>query len=150
MDTPDHGPPHRTGAGFHPWLAVLAACAAPLWLGGLLSDIAYARTYEIQWINFAAWLIAGAMVFTGLALAWSVVQAAIDRGRNRQGLLLAGILLIAFVLGLVDNLVHAKDAWATMPEGLVWSLIVTLLSLAALFVSVSGLPGRLLHRGGAA
>ncbi len=40
--------------------AVLLAATLPLFLGGLLSDIAYALSYEIQWSNFAAWLIAGA------------------------------------------------------------------------------------------
>lgn len=125
-------------SGLHPWLAVLVAGAVPLWLGGLLSDIAYARTYEIQWLNFAAWLVAGAMVFTGLALAAALLRALLRR--SREALVLAGVLLLAFVLGLLDNFIHAKDAWASMPGALIWSVVVTLLVLAALWISVSGLP----------
>ena len=46
----------------------LLSAAVPLYLGGLLSDLGYGNTAEPQWANFAAWLIAGAMVFTGLGL----------------------------------------------------------------------------------
>ena len=139
MTTLDRTAPDRL-SGLHPWLAVLVAGAVPLWLGGLLSDIAYARTYEIQWLNFAAWLVAGAMVFTGLALAAALLRAVLRR--SREALVLTGVLLLAFVFGLVDNLIHAQDAWAAMPGGLMWSVVVTLLILAALWISVSGLPGR--------
>jgi uncharacterized membrane protein len=117
---------------------VLVACAAPLFLGGLLSDIAYARTYEIQWLNFAAWLIAGAMVFTGLALAWSLVELAL--GPARRGAPLIGLLLLLamFVFGLVNAFMHARDAWGAMPAGLLWSVIVTAIAAVALWISVSG------------
>ena len=50
---------------------MLLAFPLPLFIGALLSDWAYSATYQIQWINFASWLIAGALVFTGLALLWS-------------------------------------------------------------------------------
>ena len=43
----------------HPFHALLLAGAVPLFLGALLSDITYARSYKIQWSNFASWLIAG-------------------------------------------------------------------------------------------
>src|SRR3712207_1485727 len=65
----------RTMAGtIHPFHAVLLAATVPLFLGGLLSDLAYASSYQIQWSNFAAWLIAGGMVFTGFALLWAFVE----------------------------------------------------------------------------
>lgn len=119
-----------------PLHAVLLTCSFPLFLGGLLADIAYARTYEIQWINFAAWLIAGAMVFAGLALAWALVEAARDMFRRRRSLI--GLLLLAaiFILGLLNSLQHARDAWATMPSGLVLSVIVTALAAAAIWFSI--------------
>ena len=52
--------PHRTR--IHPLHAFLLAATVPLFLGALLSDAAYARTQEIQWTNFASWLIAGGLV----------------------------------------------------------------------------------------
>ena len=68
VDPPADRNPRRT---IHPLHAVILASAFPLFLGGLLSDMAYRSSYEIQWSNFAAWLIAGAMVFAGLAFLWS-------------------------------------------------------------------------------
>ena len=52
----------------HPVHAILLASTLPLFLGALLSDWAYSSSYQIQWLNFASWLIAGALVLCGLAL----------------------------------------------------------------------------------
>ncbi|WP_205853777.1 hypothetical protein [Phenylobacterium deserti] len=127
----------RATTGLHLLYVVLVSCAAPLFLGGLLSDIAYARTYEIQWLNFADWLIAGAMVFTGVALAWSLVEVVLDRGRSRAGLIGLGILVATFLVGLLNSLTHARDAWGTMPAGLILSLVTTALAIAAIWFAVA-------------
>lgn len=129
----------RSPAGaIHPVHAVLLAGAVPLFLGGLLSDLAYARSYQIQWTNFASWLIAGAMVFTGFALLWSFV--ALIRGRRRGWPLTCFLLLLGmFVLGLINSFVHARDAWGSMPEGLILSLLVTVLAVAATWIGYSSL-----------
>jgi uncharacterized membrane protein len=126
----------RPARPIHPIYAVLLVCSFPLFLGGLLADIAYARTYQVQWINLAAWLVAGAMVFAGLALAWSLVEAILSLFRERR--LLIGLLLLAaiFVLGLLNSFMHARDAWGAMPSGLVLSLLVTGLAAAAVWFSV--------------
>lgn len=126
----------RTIPGFHLYHVVLAASAAPLFLGGLLSDIAYARTYQVQWLNFAAWLIAGGMVFAGLALAWSLVEVVLGPGRRGQPLLGLALLLAVFLLGLLDSFMHARDAWGAMPSGLVQTILLVALALSALVVMV--------------
>ena len=111
----------------------------PLFLGGVLSDWAYSSSYEIQWINFAAWLIAGGMVFTGLALLWALIDLLrFGRGRGRP-LLLVLLLVAVFVLGLINSFVHARDAWATMPQGLVLSVIVAVLAAIATWVGFAPL-----------
>lgn len=115
----------------------LLAAAVPLFLGGLLSDVAYARTYEIQWSNFAAWLIAGAMVFTGFGLLWSLLG--LLRSPSRRLLVSALLLLAAFILGLINSFVHAQDAWAVMPEGLVLSFVVVALAAAATWLGFATL-----------
>lgn len=131
----------RPSRPLHPIHAVLLTCSVPLFLGGLLADIAYARTYEIQWTNFAAWLIAGAMVFTGLALVWALFEAFRDSFRARRSLV--GFLLLAaiFAVGLFNSFMHARDAWASMPSALVLSQIGTALALAALWLNVLARPG---------
>jgi uncharacterized membrane protein len=123
---------------------VLLAGAVPLFLGGMLSDLAYSGDYEIQWSNFAAWLIAGGMVFTGFALLWAFIE--LLRSGWRRGWPLGAfiLLLVTFVLGLVNSFVHARDAWGTMPDGLVLSVIVAITAIAATWVGFSSL-----RRGGA-
>lgn len=125
--------------GIHPLHAALLAGAVPLFLGGLLSDLAYGSTAEIQWSNFAAWLIAGAMVFTGFALLWALI--ALLRARPRRGwpLFCSVLLLAAFVLGLVDSFVHARDAWGVMPAAPILSAIVTLVAILATWVGLASL-----------
>ena len=123
----------------HPLHAVLLAATLPLFLGGLLSDLAYVNSYEIQWINFAAWLIAGGMVFTGLALLWAVIELIRSRPRRGRPLLYFLLLLAVFVLGLLNSFQHARDAWGTMPGGLILSAIVALLAIAAAWVGFSSL-----------
>jgi len=129
----------RAAVPIHPLHAVLLASAPPLFLGGLLSDLAYSSSFHVQWSNFAAWLIAGAMVFTGLALLWSLV--ALLRARPRRGWPLTSFVLLAaaFGLGAINCLVHARDAFGTMPEGLILSAIVTLLALAATWIGFASL-----------
>lgn len=117
--------------------AVIAFSALPLFLGALLSDWAYARNHEDQWANFAAWLIAAGLLFTGLGLLWALFDLLRLRlMRQRQGLVYVLALLATFVLGFVNALVHARDGWATMPDGLVLSVIVMALALGG---SVLGL-----------
>ena len=124
----------------HPVHAVLLASALPLLLGALLSDWAYSATFVIQWINFAAWLNAGAMVFLGAALLWAVVDfLRADVSRDRRSALYLLVLLATFILGFITALVHAKDAWATMPAWLVLSLIVFVLALASVWLGFSTL-----------
>jgi uncharacterized membrane protein len=123
--------------GFHLCQVVLIAVAAPLFLGAMISDVAYARTFEIQWLNFAAWLIAGGMVFTGLALAWSMIEVILGPARRGRPLIGAILLLASFILGLLNSFMHARDAWAAMPLGLVQSVILTALILAALVIAVA-------------
>ena len=115
----------------HPVHAILLAGTIPLFLGATLSDIAYAASYQIQWSNFASWLIAGALVFNGLALLCAIIG--LFRADRREGRAVVYVLLLlaTWVLGFINALVHARDAWAMMPTGLVLSVIVTLLACAA-------------------
>jgi uncharacterized membrane protein len=118
---------------------VLLAGAPPLFLGTLLSDWAYSSTFEVQWINFAAWLLAGALVFAGAALLWAAVDfLRKDRVRDPRSALYLLVLIATFVLGFVNALVHAKDAWATMPAALILSVLVFLLALAATWLGFAG------------
>ena len=122
-------PAYRYAPG--PLHATLLAGTVPLFLGALLSDIAYTQTYQIQWANFASWLIAGALVFGGFALLFALVNLLRAERKAGQPTRYVLLLLATWILGLVNAFQHAKDAYASMPTGLVLSAIVMLLTLAA-------------------
>ncbi|MEX6677755.1 hypothetical protein QWI18_17715 [Pseudomonas sp. W2Oct36] len=110
-----------------PLHAILLAGTVPLFLGALLSDITYFQTYQIQWSNFASWLIAGGLVFCGLAVLFALVNLIrADRKAGRPVVYLV-LLVVTWALGLVNAFEHAKDAFATMPSGLILSALTTLL-----------------------
>ena len=122
-----------------PLHGALLAGTVPLFLGALLSDIAYGQTYQIQWANFASWLIAGALVFCGFALLFALVN--LVRAEHKGGRPVAYFLLLlgTWVLGLVNAFQHAKDAYAMMPAGLVLSAIVTVLAIVATWIGLTNL-----------
>ena len=126
----------------HPLHAILLAFPLPLFLGALLSDLAYWSSFHVQWINFSAWLLAGGLLVGAFALLWALID--LIRGgtaaRTARPVSYFVALLAMWVLGFVNSLVHAKDAWATMPGGLYLSIVVTLLALAAAWIGYSGLP----------
>ncbi len=115
----------------HPLHALLLAGSLPLFIGGLLTDLTYYNSYHIQWSNFASWLIAGALVVSGLALLCALIGLGRSDRRQGTGLIYFLVLLAGWILGFINALIHAKDAWAIMPTALVLSVIVTLLMLVA-------------------
>ncbi|WP_460125842.1 DUF2231 domain-containing protein [Pseudomonas sp. S2_C03] len=122
-----------------PLHSILLGGTVALFLGALLSDIAYARTYQIQWSNFASWLIAGGLVFCGLALLFALTNLLRAQPKAGRPALYFLLLLITWVLGLVNAFEHAKDAWAVMPSGLILSVIVAVLSGASALIGLTNL-----------
>lgn len=120
----------------HPIHATLLAGTVPLFLGALLSDLAYWSSYQVEWANFASWLIAGGLVFAGLALLCALAGLFRNRGGERRPIYFL-LLVAVWILGFINALVHARDAWAAMPTGLVLSIVVTLLAIAATGVGLS-------------
>jgi uncharacterized membrane protein len=130
----------------HPLHAILLAFPVSLFLGALLADIAYAQTFQMQWSNFASWLIVGGLFGGGLALFWALVELIRSTATWRRHAAIYFVVLLAmWVLGLINALVHAKDAYAIMPEALYLSAIVALLAVVAAWLGHA--RGRL--RGGA-
>lgn len=126
-------------SALHPAHALLMMAALPLFLGALLVDIAYSRTYEIQWANFASWLLAGGLFIVAFALVWAIVELVRAQRREGRNVVYFLLVLATFVLGFINALVHARDAWASMPTGVVLSLIVAVLAALATGVAISGL-----------
>jgi uncharacterized membrane protein len=122
----------------HPLHAILLAFPFPLFLSALLSDLAYWSSFQVQWANFSSWLIAGGLLVGAFALLWALVNLFRSGTARKRRRIYFVVLLAMWVLGFVNALVHAKDAWATMPEGLYLSAIAALLALVAAWIGYSG------------
>lgn len=127
----------------HPLHAILLAFPLPLFLGALLSDFAYRSSFQIQWFNFSSWLIAGGLLVGGFALLWALVDL-IRSGaaRRKRAAIYFVVLLAMWVLGFINALVHAKDAFAIMPEALYLSSVAMVLALVAAWMGYSGYQSR--------
>ena len=123
----------------HPVQAILLAFPFPLFLAALVSDFAYWGTFQIQWANFASWLIAGGLLGGAGAVLWALVDLFRFWGdRSSWRLIYFALLTIMWPIGFINALVHAKDAWAIMPESLSLSVVTMLLALAAALTGYSG------------
>ncbi len=119
-----HQPPH-------PLHVVLLAGTVPLFLGALLTDMSYAATSQVQWKNFASWLIVGGLFFGGFALLWALFELPRIVARRRRKALYPVLLALLWVVGFINAFVHAADAWASIPTAPVLSAIVAVLAIAA-------------------
>jgi uncharacterized membrane protein len=127
----------RYHSAIHPVHAVLLAGTFTLFLSALLNDLAYWSTYHVQWTNFASWLIVGGLLLGGIALLFALVGLRHAGRRSRRSLLYLLLLLATWIVGFFNALVHAKDAWAAMPGGLVLSVIAVVLAGVATWLGFS-------------
>ncbi|WP_294329450.1 DUF2231 domain-containing protein [uncultured Sphingomonas sp.] len=101
-------------------------------LAALVADIAYFRTYDIAWKNFADWLLAGGMVLGALGAIVGVVDLVRPAVRANRLLYPYAIAYgVAMVLALLNNFIHSRDAYGAMPAGLVLSVLTVLVLTAA-------------------
>ena len=121
--------------GIHLFHAAVLAGALPLFLGALLADYAYWSSHQIEWSNFASWLLVGAMVLTTIALVCEIFGLI----RGGRSVLYIIVLAATWLVGFFDALHHARDAWGIMPTALVLSVIAAVLALAATWIGFASL-----------
>lgn len=120
-----HHIPYRDGV--HPVHCLLLAFPIALFPSGLVSDITYLNTTEMQWSNFAAWLIAAGTMFAGLIVVWILLASLRNWDQQRVRLILA---VLMFFAGLVNSFQHSRDGWSSVgPFGLALSILSALLAL---------------------
>ncbi|RDI58489.1 DUF2231 domain-containing protein [Microvirga subterranea] len=113
------------------WQTV-ASFPAVCFILALLNDIAYWRTANLQWQNFAEWLLFAGLVVGGVVLVVEVVGLLFRRRLRPQGFgwLHALGLLVVLGLGFVNSLVHARDGWtAVVPQGLALSVAMVIVMM---------------------
>lgn len=115
----------------HPLHLFLLGAAGCSLVSGFMSDWAYYSSHEIQWKNFASWLIIGGLVFGGFGLLWALIDLFRADQNRRRPIIYFLLLFTAWIFAFIDELIHGKDAWASMPEALIVSGIVAVLAIAA-------------------
>ncbi|HEY0269721.1 MAG TPA: DUF2231 domain-containing protein [Sphingomonas sp.] len=118
----------------HPIHVILAAFPIACFTAAFLTDITYARTYEMMWANFSIWLITAGLVMGVLAAIAGIVDYLVhrkDRSRRSASLHTIGNVLV-LILSLVNAFVHSRDGYTSVvPTGLTLSGIVAVLVLVS-------------------
>jgi uncharacterized membrane protein len=125
-------PSGRTGVA-HPLVHLLAAYPVAGFTGALAADIAYVRTTQIMWADFAIWLITGGLLLGGLGAVLALITG------WRRGVTLFGVgLALTLALGLLNAFVHSRDAWTSVvPGGITLSAITSVLAVATAWAGLT-------------
>jgi uncharacterized membrane protein len=103
-------------------------------IAALLTDIAYAKSAYIMWLNFSEWLIDAGLLFGALAAIALIVEFCASRAirTGRVGWTHLVLFFAALVVELFNAFFHTRDGWtAVVPTGMTLSAIGVLLALAA-------------------
>lgn len=116
--------------GRHPIHPMLVPFPIACFVGTLLCDIAYWRTAEMMWSDFAAWLVSAGVILGFLA----AIAGAIDFFANplvrAQPPAWPHVIgnAIVLILAILNMLVHTHDAWTSVvPWGLALSALMVLI-----------------------
>ena len=137
--------PRSTASLFgHPLHPLLVPFPIVGFIGALLCDIVYANTADMQWANFAVWLLTAGLVMGSLAVVAGLTDYLGDRRvRSIKAATVHGVgNIVVMLLALWNVFVHSRDAWTSVvPEGLILSIVTVLL------MGVTGwLGGALVYR----
>nr|HET7857798.1 DUF2231 domain-containing protein [Caldimonas sp.] len=104
-----------------------------LFVAALVTDIAYAKSASITWLNFSEWLIAAGLLFGALAAIVLIVEFLASRA-IRAGVGWAHLVLFfaALIVELFNMFIHTRDGWtAVVPTGMTLSILGVILAIAA-------------------
>jgi len=105
-----------------------------LFVAALVSDVAYAKSANIMYLNFSEWLIAAGLLFGALAAIVLVVEFCASRAIRSGGVGWTHLVLFfaALVVELFNMFFHTRDGYtAVVPAGMTLSVIGVLLALAS-------------------
>ena len=129
---PDDTPRSTASIGGHPIHPMLVPFPITCFVGTLITDIAYARTANMLWANFSAWLLVAGLVMSVFAAIAGAVDFFGDRRIRtlRPAWIHAGGNAVALVLAIFNAFVHSRDAYTSVvPTGLTLSALVVLILL---------------------
>lgn len=105
--------PSLAGIGGPPIYAGLVPIAWVSFVLVLVSDIVYWRTANLFWQHASEWLLLAASVTGGLALGIGLLEVLFRRSIRPllPGWTASLLFIAAYVVGIVNNFVHARDGW---------------------------------------
>ncbi len=136
-DTPPLSKARIAGHPIHPKLVPFPIVC---FIGALFTDIAYARSADMMWANFSAWLLAVGMAMGVLAAIAGLVDFFGNRRVRAQRPAWPHMLgnLVVLVLALFNNFVHSRDAWTSVvPTGLILSAVTVAVMLVTAWLGAS-------------
>ena len=139
---------HRASGTFRQLVDVvhplLLSFPIALFVAALVTDITYLNTAHVQWTNFSSWLIAGALVGGGAVIVCAILALFLDTQRSwRFYLSYIAIVVVMWVVGLINEFQHSRDAWSSVgTAGLVMSIATALLAIVAGIMLLSRLSSR--------
>lgn len=117
------------GRPIHPMLVPVPVTC---FVGTFFTDLAYAKTANMQWANFSAWLLTIGLLFAILA----AIAGLIDFFAERRIRALPSAWIhalgnaLAIIISIFNWLIHSRDAYTSVvPTGLILSGIVLLILL---------------------
>ena len=134
--------PHAVTAP-HPIHALFGSFPVTCFTGALVTDIAYARTADLQWATFSVWLLTAGLVMGGLAILAGIAAFLRDRvGRGATGGGVHGLgTVLAMLLAFWNVFIHSRDGWTSVvPTGLILSIVTVVV------MAVTGFAGHALGR----
>lgn len=127
--------------GRRPLFASLMSFPAACFLLTLVTDIVYARSYNMAWETFSIWLLTigllAALPFVLVGLFQAFVQGLWPSMTLRIG------YAIVLILSIFNAFIHSRDGYTSVvPSGITLSAIVAVLLLATWLVELVRAPGR--------
>ena len=118
--------------------AVLVHFPIACFVGALFSDLAYLNAPHPQWANFSEWLLAFGELTGVIAAVFGAIDLFGNRRADRPRIAYLHFISAAtvLVLGLFNNLVHARDGWTGVAGAGITLSVLTVLALV-----VTGLLG---------
>src|SRR3569833_3188311 len=127
-----HNPRSTASIAGHPLHPMLVPIPITCFVGTLITDIAYARTANMQWANMSAWLLTVGLIVALLAVIAGFIDFLGDRRiRDLRAVYIhAGGNAIALVLASFNAFVHSRDGYTSVvPAGLILSALTVLILL---------------------
>ena len=114
----------------YPLHVILSAYPIACFTGAFVTDIVYAKSYNMQWANFSVWLITVGLIMGVLAGVAGIIDYLANRPTRRSGRMHSIGNAIVLLLSLWNVFVHSRDGYTSVvPTGIILSGIVALLVL---------------------